>query len=121
MINQSDVRNFQLAKAAIAAGIELMCAYAGVNSADLTLLAVAGSLGNALDIAKTESLGIFNNARNIKSVGDSALSGAAQYAVLQKSREYSQKLADIGEYIDLSMNPDFQQALLKNINFPTKR
>ncbi|MDR1409415.1 MAG: ASKHA domain-containing protein [Oscillospiraceae bacterium] len=117
-LTQTDVRAFQLAKAAVAAGIELLCAHAGINTEELFTLAVAGSLGSALNPTNVVRLGLFGSAKRFSAIGESALDGVICYLISQKSREIAKNLAKSGKYIDLSLLPEFEEVLLKNIDFP---
>ena len=114
-INQVDVRAFQLAKAAVAAGIQLLCKHANVSVNELNI-AVSGALGSALNFKNAARLGLLFNSSG--AIGNSALQGGIHYALSPKLREYAENFTKCGEYVDLSLMPEFQQTLLDNINFP---
>jgi uncharacterized 2Fe-2S/4Fe-4S cluster protein (DUF4445 family) len=116
-ITQADVRAFQLAKAAVAAGVELLCAHADIDPRELKMTALSGSLGSALSLANTMRLGIFGRAIPQIALGNSALAGGILYALLPKAVQNADKIAQAGEYIDLSLVTNFQDSLLKNMTF----
>ncbi|MDR1805782.1 MAG: ASKHA domain-containing protein [Clostridium sp.] len=120
VLTQADVRVFQTAKAAIAAGIQMLCAQAGIAPHELKGLAVAGSLGSALRTESAVKLGVFGGVQGVKitAEGDTALAGAVQYALSADSRALAEKIAAQSRYVDLSLLPDFERALIANMDFP---
>lgn len=56
----ADIREFQLAKAAIATGISFLLKYSGIRMEDLTRVYVTGGLGNHLNVDKIKRLGLLS-------------------------------------------------------------
>ncbi len=118
-ITQADVRNFQLAKSAICAGIRVLLSEAGVESGRLNKLYVAGGLGFYLNKDNAVKVGMFPRelADKIEAVGNTALAGTKQ-CLLQKGRlADAERIARSAEYIDLSASPAFMDAYIENMNF----
>lgn len=58
-ITQEDIRKLQLAKGAIAAGIEVLFKEYGCKPCDLDILTFAGGFGNYIDKASAAAIGLF--------------------------------------------------------------
>lgn len=120
LFTQKDLREVQLAKAAIAAGIETLVHEAGIEYKDIEKVHLAGGFGSFIDTGSAVDLGMFHRelAGRIESVGNSAGKGAVE-ALL--SRKVMQRLAEIREhtrYIELSSSPFFQNAYIEHMYFP---
>lgn len=79
-LSQEDVREFMLAKAAIATGWQMLMEYAGIEEGQLDRVYIAGSFGNNIDVAKARAIGLLPDVENIKAVGNTSLEGAARIA-----------------------------------------
>lgn len=126
---QSDVREIQLAKAAICAGMEILMLRYGVKASDISTVAIAGGFGQKLDLKKALSIGLFPDglAGKINAIGNSCLDGAietllssfasqttpANAPALHQMQECRKKSAEIS----LSTDPDFHSRYLNNLNF----
>lgn len=76
---REDIRQMQLATAAIGAGIDTLCHEAGITPQELDTLYLAGGLGYHIDISTAYVTGIFSTTdiSHIISVGNSCLLGLA--------------------------------------------
>lgn len=118
-LTQKDVREVQLAKAAIRAGIELMCKRMGVNVADIRQVLLAGAFGNYLDPRSACSIGMIPPAlrERIIPIGNAAGEGA-KMAVLNGSEfEYSKRLARETEFLELASMPEFNDCYVDCLCF----
>ena len=79
-LTQEDVREFMLAKAAIATGWQMLMEYAGIEEGQLDRVYIAGSFGNNIDVSKSRAIGLLPDVENIKAVGNTSLEGAARIA-----------------------------------------
>lgn len=79
-LSQDDVREFMLAKAAIATGWQMLMEYAGIEEGQLDRVYIAGSFGSNIDVAKARAIGLLPDVENIKAVGNTSLEGAARIA-----------------------------------------
>lgn len=116
---QKDVRELQLAKAAIRAGLELLLRNYGVSWEQVKRVYLAGGFGFELDISMAVHIGLLPEELKdrIVTVGNSSLTGAVRYAA---DPEFSGRLMVIRERaceIHLSNEEDFQELYIGNINF----
>jgi len=111
-----DVRELQLAKGAIAAGLKLLTARFGATPADLTTLYLAGAFGNAVSRTAAHRIGLLRlPADRIVSVGNTALKGAKQalFADLVDFETLAQQI----DYLPLNEEPDFQEVFAEEMGF----
>lgn len=85
-VTQQDIREIQLAKAAIRAGIETLLHRFGVKAEEVEEVCLAGGFGFALDCRKAIEIGLFPEEfeGRIKAVGNSSLAGCVRFL-----REYA--------------------------------
>jgi uncharacterized 2Fe-2S/4Fe-4S cluster protein (DUF4445 family) len=118
-VKQTDVRAVQLAKAALAAGVELLSDYLDCRHFDEVLL--AGAFGAHLDPAYVAQIGIIPGAtaENVSSVGNAAGVGAAMalFNVDDKARiiEATRHI----EKVETATEPRFQDYFVRAMSFPT--
>ena len=106
-----DVREVQLAKAAIAAGVQTLLEQAGLDVADLDVLYLAGGFGSYVDRASACKIGLLPKAAEprITVCGNAAGSGAAAILCSKDASRYATKLRKDCEYIELSSSASFQE------------
>ena len=119
-LTQRDVRELQLAKAAVAAGVTTLMNEMNVRPEDINRVYVAGALGNYVKPHSATRIGLIPNIdpEIITSLGNAASTGA--YMVLS-SKEYWQmanELADFVEHVELSSRLDFNDYFIQNMDFP---
>ena len=118
-LTQKDVREVQLAKAAIRAGIELMCKRMGVKVADIRQVLLAGAFGNYLDPRSACAIGMIPPVlrERIIPIGNAAGEGA-RIAVLNGAEyEYSKRLAQGTEFLELASMPEFNDCYVDCLCF----
>lgn len=120
VISQKDIRELQLAKAAIAAGIAILCKEAGISPEEVDRLYLAGAFGNYLDRENAMALGIFPGVavEKIIPVGNAAAEGAGHCLVSLAELFRSDEVAANVNSIELSTRADFTDLWVKNMNFP---
>lgn len=118
LLDSADIRNIQLAKAAIRAGTETLLEAAGKSAADISRLVVAGGFGSFIDPESAFAIGLLPPAapRRVSAVGNASLRGAA-LALSARGRGELEKTAALCRYIDLSASPDFSKHYLQQLNF----
>lgn len=118
-IYQEDIRQFQLAKAAIAAGVEVMIKHADLTYEDIDALYLAGGFGNHLDIHQAVVSGLIHPSleSKVQLIGNSALGGCAKYMMEEGSRERFKMIQDKCDYVELSMDLSFNNAYMDNMMF----
>ena len=108
-LTQKDVREVQLAKAAIRAGIELMCKKRGITPADIRKVYLAGAFGNYMDPASACAIGLIPPVLEdrIEPIGNAAGEGAKLCALSQEAFAYSRRLAEQAEFLELASMREF--------------
>ena len=118
-LTQKDIREVQLAKAAIRAGIELMCVHLGVQPEDIQSVLLAGAFGNYMDPRSACRIGMIPPVLldRIKPIGNAAGEGAKLCAVSAERYEYSKQLAAETEFLELASRPEFQDCFVDALEF----
>ncbi len=120
-LTQRDVREFQLAKGAVAAGARVLLAAAGIGPGDLDRVLLAGGFGNYLDPASALAVGLLPAGvvlDRVRSVGNASLAGTRLYLLSEGERAEALELSRAVEYIELSGRADFQDAFAEEMLFP---
>lgn len=117
-LSQKDVRQFQLAKAAIHAGIETLCESAGTNAGKLEKLYVAGGLGFYLREESVLETGLIpiGASGKLQAPGNTALGGAI-LCLKPQERERAIAIAREAQVCELSCRPDFSQRFIDAMCF----
>jgi uncharacterized 2Fe-2S/4Fe-4S cluster protein (DUF4445 family) len=112
-----DIRKLQLAKAAIAAGIETLMHHSGQTEIDAFL--IAGGFGSYMDRDSAADIGLFPK-RFLpvsKAVGNTAGEGAVLALLSPQARETIDAICQDCEYIELSDSAFFNEAFIEHIMF----
>ena len=118
---QEDIRQVQMAKAAICAGVEVLLRKSNISYEQIKKVYVAGGFGTGLDMEKALGIGLLpiGLRGKLTPVGNSALEGAAR--CLTHSKESSdmqpQEIASLSHEINLADTPEFQELYLKHMQF----
>ena len=118
-LTQKDVREVQLAKAAIRAGIELMCKRMGVRVEDIRQVMLAGAFGNYLDPKSACAIGMIPPVlrERILPIGNAAGEGARMAVLSRSEYEISRKLAVDTEFLELASMPEFNDCYVDCLCF----
>lgn len=116
---QQDVRQVQMAKAAIAAGIEILLEEVGLDLNEVGSIYLAGGFGNYIDYHAAQYIGLLPQGFNgrIVSLGNGAGVGAKMALLSRDCLVKADELVKRTEFIELSTNARFQTAFLENISF----
>ena len=119
-LTQQDVRELQLAKSALRAGLEALMSFAGVDAAALGRVYIAGGLGYYIDIANAVRIGLLPRELEQKTVtvGNSALSGAVSALGSQEALRQMEEIAKSCETVELSQSEVFQSKFIEHMRFP---
>jgi uncharacterized 2Fe-2S/4Fe-4S cluster protein (DUF4445 family) len=114
-LTQADIRQMQLACAAIKTGIRLMLKRNSLKEADLDGTYIAGAFGNYLNIRNSMKIGLLPSLeeQKIVFVGNSSLAGAKLLLVSLKERERVESLIQKVRYRALASDPLFQDYFIK--------
>ena len=118
-ITQEDIRKLQLAKGAIAAGIDILFKEYGCKPCDLDILTFAGGFGNYIDKASAAAIGLFppELLDRAKEVGNAAGNGAVSAALSQEAWERALDISGKMRYIELASYPHFNEMYVEHMNF----
>lgn len=118
-LTQKDVREVQLAKAAIRAGIELMAQRRGISTDDIQKVYLAGAFGNYMDPKAACAIGMIppQLLERIQPIGNAAGEGAKLCALSLEEYRYSQKLAKTVEFLELASMPQFNDCYVDCLAF----
>lgn len=118
-ISQKDIRQVQLAKAAIRAGIELLLKDMQLAYDDISRVYLAGGFGNFIDIESAIAIGLLAHELRdkIKPIGNAALSGAKLTLMSGKYLDGTENLIELIHYIELSARADFQDYFIDHLEF----
>ena len=116
---QKDIREIQLAKAAIRAGIETLLVRFGISYEDVGEVCVAGGFGYKLDLKKAVEIGMLPQELldRTKAVGNTSLQGAAHLALDRYKIGEAEALAKAAEEISLASDRDFQEFYMEYMMF----
>ncbi|RLE40730.1 hypothetical protein DRJ23_01415 [Candidatus Acetothermia bacterium] len=120
-LTQKDIREFQLAKGAIRAGIDVLLEHAAVNFDDIDRVLVGGAFGSSLFPLSLLRTGLLPpiSVEKIHFLGNSAGQGAKLVLLNHKNEEKLQQLNKRINYIELSFIKDFSQRFVSCMQFPT--
>lgn len=108
---QKDVREIQLAKSAVRAGIETLLLRFGVTYDEIDHVFLAGGFGYKINLEKAIGIGLLPEELHAKisAVGNSSLGGTVTYLTDGTAEERVDKIVDLAEEIPLSTDKDFNQ------------
>jgi len=120
-LTQKDIREFQLAKGAIRAGIEVMLEHASIGSDDIDRILVGGAFGSSLSPLSLLRTGLLPSidVGRIISLGNSAGQGAKLVLRNRRNTQRLQQLIKRTNYIELSFIKEFSQKFITHMQFPT--
>lgn len=119
-LSQTDVRNLQLAKAAIRSGMQMMLRQANLRPSEVGQLLIAGGFGRYLDKDNAALIGLLPSRQegSIVSLGNAALGGCILALLDPLFESRCQQIIDRAHAIDLSSQSDFNTLFIHNIPFP---
>lgn len=118
-ISQKDIRQIQLAKGAVAAGVIMMLDEIGLTIEDIPLVYIAGAFGYHINPDNIMEIGLIPKGFNgdIKFLGNTSLEGARLVLI---NRDCYRKVYDIKrdmEVLELSLKENFQDIFIGQLNF----
>ena len=122
LFTANDIRQMQLAIAAIAAGIDTLCHEAGISTHSIDSLFLAGGLGYFLPLEKAASLGMFCDIKRerIHCVGNSCLNGLAKLSKEGNTMSQIQShLKELTTEVSLAENSYFQSSYIAHMSYPS--
>ena len=118
-LQPADVRAVQLAKAAIAAGIDTLLHRAGVRPDDVRDFYVAGGFGSHMDPASAAAIGLLpaSLAGRARIVGNAALDGAARLLLDTDAIGRTRRIAAAARHVRLAGDPGFNDSYVEHMLF----
>ncbi|WP_455714866.1 ASKHA domain-containing protein [Anaerosporobacter sp.] len=119
VITQKDIREVQLAKGAISAGMQILMKEMGITKDSLDRIFLAGAFGSYLKISSARRIGLLPNVAldRIHSVGNAAGVGASMAVLAKPYQEECQVIAETTRQVELSMHDSFQEEFVQCMNF----
>ena len=119
-MNQKDIRELQLAKAAIGAGIQILCSHRGIRVDQIEEVLLAGAFGNYLNPHSACAIGMLPREleEKIVSIGNAAGEGARIAVRNQKEFETGCRIASEVEFLELATKKEFQDVYVDELEFP---
>ena len=116
ILTQKDINEFQLAKAAIAAGLEILCKTISIQIVDIQTVYIAGGFGNYINIQHLIETGMIElPEERIHKIGNTALIGAKMF--LFYNDEMIKEILTKTKHINLESDPNFQNIYVDKMLF----
>lgn len=123
MLTQRDIREAQLAKAAIRAGIAFMLKTVGITDESIEDILMAGAFGNYIRRESALRIGMLPDVHieNIHFVGNAANSGAEMILLSKACRLTAKEIARNVEFVETASQPQFQNIFADSLMFPAPK
>ncbi len=117
---QADVRQIQLAKAAVAGGIATLLRERGLDYDDVEAVFLAGGFGSYLKPESAAAIGLIppRLLSKVTAVGNAAGHGAVRLLLFKDELERIEHLARSIRYVELSSDPFFSERFVEEMFFP---
>jgi len=114
-ITQRDVRELQLAKAAIRSGIQALLEASGVTEKEIKQVIIAGAFGTYINVASAIEIGMLPSLplNRFLQAGNAAGMGAKLSLISLKQRAQAQALTSRVRYVELASAPDFEHVFMQ--------
>lgn len=116
---QNDIREIQMAKAAIRAGVDILVKKAGIAFDEVDDCYLAGGFGTKIDIKKAAGIGLIPKELEMKTIpaGNTVLAGTKEVLLGRISKEELEKIQTMAEVINLAEENDFEELYLSYMDF----
>jgi uncharacterized 2Fe-2S/4Fe-4S cluster protein (DUF4445 family) len=121
VLTQHDIRELQLAKAAIRTGIQVLLATNGRKEQEVDHVIIAGAFGSYIDVASAVAIGMMPGLplERFRQVGNAAGMGARMALISSTQRMKAQILASRVKYVELGSAPQFSETFLNACSLAT--
>jgi uncharacterized 2Fe-2S/4Fe-4S cluster protein (DUF4445 family) len=115
VITQKDIRQLQLAKAAIRTGIRVLLEVSGRSDSEIERVIIAGAFGSYIDVESAVTIGMLPRLplERFHQVGNAAGMGALMALLSSSRRREAQILASRIRYVELAGSPQFSKAFVQ--------
>ena len=109
MITQSDIRELQMAKGAMAAGVRVLMETYGIQAQDISEVLLAGAFGNYLNPHSACVIGLIpaELEKKIKMIGNAAGTGAKLALLSASEFRRAKDIAEAVKFVELGSYPRF--------------
>jgi uncharacterized 2Fe-2S/4Fe-4S cluster protein (DUF4445 family) len=115
-LTQKDINEFQLAKAAIAAGLEILCKKLKIQLSDIQEVYIAGGFGNYINTQHLIQTGMIEvQEEQIRKMGNTALIGAKMFLFLENA--ITQEILSKTQHVNLESDAAFQDIYVDKMLF----
>ena len=116
---QNDIRELQMAKAAIRAGVDILVKKAGITFDEVDNCYLAGGFGTKIDIKKAAGIGLIPKELEMKTIpaGNTVLAGTKEVLLSRISKEELEKIQTMADVINLAEENDFEEMYLSYMDF----
>jgi len=120
VVTREDIRNVQLAKAAIAAGIRTLLEVTGTTETELSAFYLAGGFGKHLNLDSAVRIGLFPASlkSKVKVLGNAALKGAAAMLTQNDAKKKAASIAKAAKHVSLGGDATFNKCYIEEMYFP---
>lgn len=116
---QKDIRELQLAKSAVRAGLETLLLRYEISPEDVDKVYLAGGFGYRMDVEKAVGIGLIPAvfADKIQVIGNGALEGAIRYGREEGAMDLAEDIVKISSEIGLSADKAFNDLYMQHMYF----
>ncbi len=120
VVTQKDIREVQLAKAAIYTGASSLMDHTGNRPEDIQTVYVAGAFGNYIDFRSAKTIGLIPDIpiERLRFIGNAAITGAKLSLISRSSRQLAEHVAQKVRYVELTCTPGFNQRYMDATYLP---
>jgi uncharacterized 2Fe-2S/4Fe-4S cluster protein (DUF4445 family) len=116
LLTQKDIQEFQLAKAALAAGLHILLRKLGIREDDVSAVYIAGAFGNYINLERMVHTGMMDFPMDrFHKLGNSALIGAKMF--LFSDLVLAEKILALCHHMNLESEKDFQDIFVDRLSF----
>ncbi len=118
-LSQRDIREVQMAKAAVRAGIDSLLLYAGLEEKEINKLFIAGGFGSVISPKCAARIGLFpaHLAEKVISLRNAASMGALRYITEKSAKKKAEDIRNNTKYIELSCDNNFTNFYIDRMQF----
>jgi len=119
LVTREDIREIQLAKAAIRAGVDALLTTTDTKPEEIVSFIIAGAFGTYLDLRSAIRIGMFPKLplARYRQIGNAAGAGAQLMLFHEPSRKAAKEIVEKMDYVELTTYPGFMDSYVNAISF----
>ncbi|MGC8896030.1 MAG: ASKHA domain-containing protein [Candidatus Bathyarchaeia archaeon] len=119
-VTQKDIREIQLAKAAIYTGCSILMRRKKLKEKDINKVFIAGAFGNYINPENARIIGLIPDVpvEKVEFIGNAAIVGAKMALISEDARKKADKISKKVRYLELAADPNFNEEFLKATLIP---